>query len=68
MEEYGLQPNKKIKIDTTNIYPMFNSYGFENPRLVLIENNKIKYDTIYNPSEIMNIMSRLLEYYGWEAE
>ncbi|GAB4278895.1 MAG: hypothetical protein Kow0068_02680 [Marinilabiliales bacterium] len=68
INEYALRINDNIKIDTSGIYPAFNPYSIENPRLVLVNNNKIVHDTVYLPDNLEKIIFTLIDYYGFETK
>ncbi len=68
LKEYSINKNKHLKVDTTSIYPIFNPFGSENPRLVLVNNEKIVSDTVYLPTNLEKLVENLLEFYGLTAE
>ena len=50
------------------IYPQIHPFSENNPRLVLVKNNKIVSDTIYMPDNLDLLIERLLNFYNFETE
>ena len=50
------------------IYPQIHPFSENNPRLVLVKNNKIVSDTIYMPDNLDLLIERLLKFYNFEAK
>lgn len=68
LNEYEINENSHLKIDTTKIYKNYNPFNNENPRLVLVENNQIISDTVYMPDNLETLVERLLKFYGLETQ
>jgi len=50
------------------LYPQVHPFSNNNPRLVLVKNNKIVSDTIYMPDNLDLLIKRLLRFYNFETE
>lgn len=68
-KEYSLKlSNPKIKTDKSDVYFNYHNFDSYNPRLVLMKNNKLKSDKVYNPSEIIELQKTLLKFLGLKYE
>lgn len=56
--------NKYVLIDTTQMYDYINKFNSYNPRLFLIKDNKLIYDSIAIPEKIDQLFFKLLYFYG----
>ncbi len=62
LANYNLRlTDKNVILDTLNIYDEYVSTSFYNPRVVVICNNKVKFDKTYYPNELENIGNVLLD-------
>ncbi len=68
LESYNINDFKFIKFDTTTTYKQFHPFSFDNPRLVLISNNKVISDTIYLPNNLDDFIEKTLKYYGMSSQ
>ncbi|NSW45913.1 MAG: hypothetical protein HPY79_08890 [Bacteroidales bacterium] len=68
LNNYSLIDNNRILKQSQNIYKYFNPFQENNPRLVLVKNNKIVSDTIYMPDNLNLLIERLLKFYNFDVE
>ncbi len=68
LNEYEINENSHLKIDTTNSYTFFNSFNLKNPRLILVKDKKIISDTVYLPDNLETLVDRWLKFYGLKTK
>lgn len=65
----GINENtKNIKFDTSSVYEKINNFNLNNPRLILVKNSKVIFDTIYMPDQLEKLLERLMNFYGFVQE
>ncbi len=64
LKGYMLTDKNHVKIDNSSIYKNFTITSLQNPRLVLVSQNKVIFDNTYLPSELDKYVNDLLDYYN----
>ena len=63
-ENNSINTTNNCKTDTTNMYQFADPYRFKNPRLILIKDNKLVFDTIYLPDNLEKYFEKVVEFYN----
>ncbi|NMC99036.1 MAG: hypothetical protein GYA62_04880, partial [Bacteroidales bacterium] len=50
------------------VYPVIHPFSENNPRLILVKDNKIISDTIYMPDKQVVLIESLLKFQGFDLE
>ena len=64
--EYNITDRSHTICENSKIFKNFNPHPYNNPRLVLVRNNKVIFDEIYFPDKLDELALKILEYYGLE--
>ena len=63
LRNHNILNYKKLYVDTLDEYTLFDNFGLKNPRLTLVEEKRVTYDTTYYPDGIDAILvPKLLEH------
>ncbi len=68
LDWYRLFDKKHVKKEITSLYQNFNPHREKNPRLVIVSNNSVIFDEDYLPNNLEQFPSKIIDYYGLEAE
>ncbi len=67
--KYNLTGVNNFAIDTTGVYTNYlHHFSMNNPRLLLVRNNKVVSDTIYMPDDLEQMVMNYIDFFNFQTE